>query len=437
MDCFVATGEIAAAISPELLAMTAEKQMAPKNLLPVSDALAKILAAASPIADIESLPLNKAFGRTLARDLVSTRTQPPCDVSAMDGYALRAEDVAAPEKRVLLAGESAAGRGFAASVKPGECVRIFTGAPVPQGADAILIQEDAIVDGAVIGAREPIREGLHIRRAGVDFRDGEVGLKAGARLGPAELALAAAMNHPTTPVTRRPRVAILATGDELVMPGQTPGPDQIVCSNPFAVAAYVEGAGGEAVDLGIAGDDFSALERGIAKAREIEADILVTLGGASVGDHDLVQSALTKEGMELGFWRIAMRPGKPLIHGRLGAMHIMGLPGNPVSSIVCSLIFLIPLVRKLAGDRDAGADHTQPAILGADMKANDQRQDYLRATLESDGEGRVVATPHTVQDSSLLSVFTRSQALLIRPPHAPAAKVGEACRILRLSSGGF
>ncbi len=411
--------------------------MAPKNLLPVSDALAKILAAASPIAEIETLPLAAAFGRTLARDLVSTRTQPPFDVSAMDGYALRAADVSTPEKRVLLTGESAAGRGFAGEVKPGECVRIFTGAPIPKGVDTILIQEDATIEGAMIGAREPLRFGQHIRVAGVDFREGEVGLKTGVRMGPAELALAAAMNHPSVPVTRRPRVAILATGDELVMPGQIPGPDQIVCSNPFAVSSYVEGAGGEPIDLGIAGDEFSALERGIATAREAKADILVTLGGASVGDHDLVQSALTKEGMELGFWRIAMRPGKPLIHGRLGDMHIMGLPGNPVSSIVCSLIFLIPLVRKLCGDANAGADITQPAILGADMKPNDQRQDFLRATLSTDAEGRVVATPHALQDSSLLSVFSRSQALLIRPPHAPAANAGEACRILRLSSGGF
>ena len=411
--------------------------MAPKNLLPVSDALAKILAAASPIAEVETLPLRESFGRTLARDLVSTRTQPPFDVSAMDGYARRAADVATPEKRVLLSGESAAGRGFAGEVKPGECVRIFTGAPIPKGADAILIQEDATIEGAMIGAREPLRVGQHIRVAGVDFREGEVGLQAGVRMGPAELALAAAMNHPLVPVTRKPRVAILATGDELVMPGETPGPDQIVCSNPFAVASYVEGAGGEPIDLGIAGDEFAALERGIAEAREAKADILVTLGGASVGDHDLVQSALTKEGMELGFWRIAMRPGKPLIHGRLGEMHIMGLPGNPVSSIVCSLIFLIPLVRKLCGDLNAGANLTQPAILGADMKANDQRQDYLRATLSTDGEGRIVATPHALQDSSLLSIFSRSQALLIRPPHAPAAKAGEACRILRLSSGGF
>ena len=411
--------------------------MAPKDLLPVSEALARVLASTRPIADVETVALAKTFGRTLARDVVSTRTQPPFDVSAMDGYALRAADLASPDKRVLLAGESAAGRGFAGAVKPGECVRIFTGAPVPAGVDTILIQEDAIVEGAMIGAREPVQAGRNIRLAGVDFSAGVVGLAAGVRIGPAELALAAAMNHPTLPVTRRPRVAILATGDELVAPGEIPGPDQIVCSNPFAVAAYVEGAGAEAIDLGIAGDTFADLERAIARAKELKADVLVTLGGASVGDHDLVQSALAKEGMQLGFWRIAMRPGKPLIHGALGPMQIMGLPGNPVSSIVCTLIFLIPLVRKLCGDSAPGEDLSQPAILGADVKANDQRQDFLRATLHSDAEGRVVATPHALQDSSLLSVFHASQALLLRAPHAPAGKAGEPCRILRLGKGGF
>ena len=411
--------------------------MAPKNLLPVPDALARILGAARTIADIETVPLAKSFGRTLARDLVSTRTQPPFDVSAMDGYALRAIDLAQDDKRVLLIGESAAGRGFAGEVKAGECVRIFTGARVPPGVDTVLIQEDAIAEGAMIGAREAPEFGRHIRAAGVDFREGETGLAAGVRIGPAELGLAAAMNHAELPCVRKPRVAILATGDELVAPGATPGPDQIVCSNPYAVAAYVEGAGGEPIDLGIAGDTFGDLERGISRAKELKADVLVTLGGASVGDHDLVQSALSKEGMQLGFWRIAMRPGKPLIHGALGDMQIMGLPGNPVSSIVCTLIFLIPLVRKLSGDLGAGADESQPAILGADVKANDQRQDFLRATLHTDAQGRIVATPHELQDSSLLSVFSKSQALLLRAPHAPAGRAGDACRVLRLSKGGF
>jgi molybdopterin molybdotransferase len=411
--------------------------MAPKNLLPVPDALARILEAAQKISDVEVVPLAQAFGRTLAREIVSTRTQPPFDVSAMDGYGLRAADLADTAKRVLLIGESAAGRAFAGVVRAGECVRIFTGAPVPEGVDTVLIQEDAIVEGAMIGAREPVRENRNIRLAGGDFREGEVGLAAGVRLGPAELALAAAMNHATLPVVRKPRVAILATGDELIAPGQTPGPDQIVCSNPFAVAAYVQGAGGEPVDLGIAGDDFSALEAAIARAKDLKADVLVTLGGASVGDHDLVQSALAKEGMQLGFWRIAMRPGKPLIHGALGPMQIMGLPGNPVSSIVCTLIFLIPLLRKLAGDGNPAPDASESAILGADLKANDQRQDFLRAKISRDAQGHIVATPHEMQDSSLLSVFHASQALLLRMPHAPAAKAGDECRILRLSHGGF
>lgn len=411
--------------------------MAPKNLLPVADALKRVLDAAKPIADIETIPLAQCFGRTLARDLLATRTQPPFDVSAMDGYGLRHADIAAPGARVKLVGEAAAGRSYSGAIKPGECVRIFTGAPVPAGVDTILIQEDAIVEGDMIGASELPRAGKNIRPAGLDFRDGETGLGAGVRLGPAELALAAAMNHALLPVARRPRVAILATGDELVAPGETPGPDQIVCSNTFSTAAYVEGAGGEVIDLGIAGDRFADLERAIAQAKLQNADVLVTLGGASVGDHDLVQSALAKEGMQLGFWRIAMRPGKPLIHGALGDMQIMGLPGNPVSSIVCALMFLIPLVRKLSGGHDAGADRSQPAILGCDVKANDQRMDFLRATLAQDEQGRVVATPHDLQDSSLLSVFSRSQALLLREAHAPAAKAGDPCRIIRLERGGF
>ena len=411
--------------------------MAPKNLLPVADALARVLAAARPIADVETIPLREAFGRTLARDLLATRTQPPFDVSAMDGYGVRHADISTPDARVRLVGEAAAGRSFAGEVKAGECVRIFTGAPVPAGVDTVLIQEDAAVEGEMIGATEIPRAGKNIRPAGLDFREGEAGLRAGVRLGPAELALAAAMNHALLPVTRRPRIAILATGDELVVPGQTPGPDQIVCSNTFSTAAYVEGAGGEAIDLGIAGDRFADLERAIGEAREMKADVLVTLGGASVGDHDLVQSALAKEGMQLGFWRIAMRPGKPLIHGALGDMQIMGLPGNPVSSIVCALMFLIPLVRKLSGDPAPGADRTQPAILGCDQKANDQRMDFLRATLVQDEQGRIVATPHDLQDSSLLSVFSRSQALLLRAPHAPAAKAGDPCRVIRLERGGF
>jgi molybdopterin molybdotransferase len=350
----------------------------------------------------------------------------------MDGYAVRAADIAAVPARLRVVGVSAAGHGFAGPVGPGEAARIFTGARVPDGADTILIQEDARADGDWVEARASEPLGRYVRRAGLDFAAGDALLEAGRLMGPAELALAAAMNHASLAVVRRPRVAVLATGDELVPPGAEPGPDQIVASNNFAVGAYARRAGADVVDLGIAGDDFPALEAAIRRARDLKADVLVTLGGASVGDHDLVQTALTREGMELGFWRIAMRPGKPFMHGRIGDMRILGLPGNPVSAIVCAALFLVPLVRALSGDRAAGADATRPATLGADLPANDQRQDYLRATLSNVTEGLPVATAFTRQDSSMLGVLAAAHALIVRPPHAPPAKAGEPCRILPL-----
>ena len=406
--------------------------MARAPLLPVEDALARILATAQRPLEAESVALANALGRRLAEDLAARRTQPPCAVSAMDGYAVRAADIANIPARLKVLGVSAAGHGFAGAVGPGEAARIFTGAPVPDGADTILIQEDAKAeDGFVTAlASEPL--GRYVRRAGLDFAAGDVLLKAGRRMGPAELALAAAMNHATLSVVRRPRVAILATGDELVPPGQDPGPDQIVASNNFAVGAYARQAGAEVIDLGIAGDDFPALEAAIRRARDLKADVLVTLGGASVGDHDLVQTALTREGMELGFWRIAMRPGKPFMHGQIGDMRILGLPGNPVSAIVCAVLFLVPLVRALSGDADAGADATRPAILGADLPENDQRQDYLRATLSGGENGKPVATAFTRQDSSMLGILASAHALIVRAPHAPAAKAGDECRVLLL-----
>ena len=405
----------------------------PDTLLPVEAALARVLAVARGPLRRETVPLSQAYGRTLAADLVAKRTQPPKAVSAMDGYALRAEDARAPDTRLTLIGESAAGRGFLGRVGAGEAVRIFTGAPVPVGADAIVIQEDAELDGTFVLVNVPAKSQAYIRPAGLDFREGEVLLRAGTRLGAAEIALAAAMNHAEIGVAAKPRVAILATGDELVMPGAQPGPDQIVASNPFAIAAFVEQAGGEPIDLGIATDDFAALERAIEQAQRAKADVLVTLGGASVGAHDLVQSALTRRGMQLGFWRIAMRPGKPLIHGSMGAMSILGLPGNPVSSIVCAILFLVPLVRHLQGDTQAGAPQDEPAILGADLPANDARKDYLRARLTRDPEGRPVATPAPRQDSSMLRVLAQSNCLIVREPHAPAARAGDTCRVLRLA----
>ena len=320
----------------------------------------------------ETVALAQARGRTLAADLAARRTQPPADVSAMDGYALRAADLADIPATLAVVGMSSAGHRFEGAVGTGEAVRIFTGAPVPAGADTVLIQENTRREGDLVIALQGERKGRHIRAAGLDFSQGEVLLETGRRMGAAELALAAAMNHATLAVTRAPRVALLATGDELVKPGDNPGPDQIVASNSYAVAAYAEAAGAEVIDLGIAGDSYPALEAAIRAARTAKADVLVTLGGASVGDHDLVQSALAREGMELGFWRIAMRPGKPLMHGRLGDMHILGLPGNPVSAIVCAVLFLVPLVRALCGDRQAGRDPSEAALLGAAVRAKRQ-----------------------------------------------------------------
>lgn len=405
------------------------------NLLSVDDALARVLAGAARLGD-ETIPLPRALGRTLARDLLARRTQPPVAVSAMDGYAVRAADLASPGSRVKLVGESAAGHGFAAPLQAGKAVRIFTGAPVPQGADAVLLQEDAILgldpisEGETIGASAP--PGPHIRDKGLDFTQGAPGLFAGARLGPAELALAAAMNHAELPVARRPRVALLASGDELVPPGAVPGPSQIIACNSYAVAAIAEQAGAEVIDLGIFRDELSELERGIGLAREARADVLVTLGGASVGDRDLLRPALARQGMTLDFWRIAMRPGKPLIHGAIGETRILGLPGNPVAAYVCGLVFLAPLLRALQGDPKAGEDQTEAAICGAGLPANKGRRDFMRATLTKDAGGRLIATPQPMQDSSLLTELVRSQALLIREPGAPAAKAGEACRIWRL-----
>jgi len=399
------------------------------TLLSVDDALTRVLAGAGRLG-AETLPLSQALGRTLAQDLPARRTQPPVDVSAMDGYALRAADLAASGARVTIIGESAAGRGFERPLAPGEAVRIFTGAPVPAGADAVLLQEDAVVEGGQLGATAP--PGAHIRARGLDFSDGAPGLFAGDPLGPAQLALAAAMNHAEVPVARRPRVALLASGDELVTPGGNLGPAQIVSCNNVSVAAIATLAGAEVLDLGIFRDELPELERGIDAARAARADVLVTLGGASVGDRDLLRPALAAQGMSLDFWRIAMRPGKPLIHGALGDMHILGLPGNPVAAYVCALVFLAPLLRALQGDPNAGADRTESALAGADLPANKGRRDFLRAALSTDSGGRLVATPQPLQDSSLLTELVRSQALLIRDAGASPAKAGESCRILRL-----
>lgn len=405
------------------------------SLLPVADALAKVVAGVAPLP-AETVALHATRGRVLASAITALRTQPGFNASAMDGYAVRAEDALTGASLEVI-GEAAAGHGYAGRVGKNQAVRIFTGAPVPDGADAVVIQEQTRREAGKIVVESAARLGQHIRSRGLDFAEGREALAPGTVIGPRDIALAAAMNHPRLSVHRRPKVAILATGDELVLPGDAIGENQIVASNNFAIRALVEAEGGEVLDLGIASDDFPALETAIRRARSEKADVLVTIGGASVGDHDLIQTALTREGMQLGFWKIAMRPGKPLLHGRLGAMHILGLPGNPVSSVVCAVLFLVPLLRTLLGRSDAGPPRRR-AVFAGPWPANDVREDYIRARFAlDDASGILKVEPLALQDSSLVSVMQHADCLVVRPPFAPAAKPGDACEIIDLRAAGY
>jgi molybdopterin molybdotransferase len=399
-------------------------------LMPVADALAAILEGAEPMGE-EMVALEAAYHRVLARDIAARRTQPPQAMSAMDGYAVRAADAGEVNTRLKVIGEVAAGRPFDRALGKGEAARIFTGGVIPDGADAVVIQEDTVAEGNCITLTEAAAAGRHIRPAGVDFREGDVLLSGGSRLTERDLSLAASMNYPELPVRRRPRVALLATGDELVMPGSTPRPGQIVYSNGYALRALARAEGADTIDLGVAADTVESTTAGIRRAREAGADILVTTGGASVGDHDLVKESLEAENFTIAFWKIAMRPGKPMMHGRLGGMRVVGVPGNPVSSYVCTFLFVVPLIRALSG-RKTLHHARETAVLGRDLGANDVREDYLRARLEERADGTLVATPVNHQDSSLLANLAAAQALVIRAPFAPAAKAGAVCEILRL-----
>ena len=402
------------------------------SLLPVETALERLLSAARPVTETETVAMGDAQGRVLARDVAARITHPPFDSSAMDGYALRSDDIAKVGSIVTVIGESAAGNRFTGTVLSGQAVRIFTGAPVPDGADTVLIQEDAErLDGNRIRTGFVPAKGRHIRPKGQDFRQGDVVLHAGERLDAGRLTVAAGMNHDRLEVYRRVRVAILATGDELLPPGSsTIGPDQIIASNTLGIAAIARENGAEIIDLGIAPDRRSSIEERLTAAQTAGADILVTLGGASVGDHDLVQSTLVGAGMELDFWRIAMRPGKPLMVGRLGDMQALGLPGNPVSSLVCGLLFLEPLV--LALGHLQRRDRLASAITAGALPANDKRQDYIRAKLDRLPDGRLSAMAFERQDSSMMQTFAQSDALIVRAPAAPEAEAGSPCTILLL-----
>jgi molybdopterin molybdotransferase len=399
-------------------------------LLSVAEALERVLADAVPLP-AEEVPLEEAAGRVLAYDLKALRTQPPADVSAMDGYAVRASDVAQAPARLKVIGEVPAGRPFNAQVGPGEAARIFTGGFLPDGADVVVVQELAKRDGDWVEVQKPIVAGRNVRRRGLDFKEGDQLFAKGHRFTARDLALVAGMNHPLAPVYRKPKVALFATGDELVPPGNEPGPGQIVYSNGFALAALIREEGGYVIDLGVIGDKLDATIAAVRDARDRGADILVTTGGASVGDYDFVNRALAAEGLAPSFWKIAMRPGRPLMHGRLGAMQVLGVPGNPVSSYVCAFLFLVPLIRKLTGRGDL-APPTETATLGCDLPENDERADYLRATL-SNGGGGLVATPFPLQDSSMMAPLAKADCLLIREPHVPSAKAGSPCSIIRFA----
>lgn len=377
-------------------------------MISVDEALKRCLALVAPLP-LEIAPLAKATGRFMPQPAVASRNQPPFDASAMDGYAVMGDP--APGARFVVVGEAGAGHSWQGQLVAGQALRIFTGAPLPNGATRVVIQEDVTREGDIITLRPNADVATHIRPAGQDFRVGDS--LAPRLLRPNDLALLAAMNIPVVPVTRRPVVAIIATGDELVMPGEEPGPDQIIASNSFAIKALCEATGAEVRLLPIARDTEAALTTVLRLAEG--ADLILTTGGASVGDHDLVAAVAEAMGMQRSFWKIAMRPGKPLMAGRLGAAAMLGLPGNPVSSIVCAHLFALPMIRAMLGmPAEALPPSARQAILGADVDANGPRTHYMRATLGA-GDSLPTITPFGRQDSSLLSILASADALLIRP----------------------
>lgn len=383
-------------------------------MISVAEALDRLFALA-PVMGVETVPIRKAAGRVLARGVEARLTQPPFAASAMDGYAIFGSD-AAPGDRFEVIGEAQAGRGFSGALATGQALRIFTGAPVPAGAEMVIIQEDVERSGDRITVKDSLGGGDNIRPAGGDFLKGAE-FAAPRLLKPADIALLAAMNIAGVPVYRRPEIAIISTGDELVQPGEEPGPDQIIASNAYGLAALIEAQGGIPRLLPIARDDRASLEMVFDLAKG--ADLVVTIGGASVGDYDLVGQVAAERGMDRAFYKVAMRPGKPLMAGRLDGAMMIGLPGNPVSAMVCGTVFLVPVMRAMLGLGAAPAPRVRMALAEA-VAANGPREHYMRARIE---EGRIAAARR--QDSALLSVLASADALLIRPPHDPAREPGE------------
>ncbi len=401
-----------------------------QGMISVEEAQRRLLALIEPLG-AEQVAVSEAAGRVLAEDVVARRTQPPFAASAMDGYAARIADIKSVPAKLKVVGSVPAGQAYGKTLAAGEAVRIFTGAPVPDGADCIVIQEDTERDGDIVVVKEMPKPGRHIRPAGLDFRLGERLLAAGRRLTARDVGLAAAMNRPWLLVRRKPRVAILPTGDEVVLPGDPLGPNQIVSSNGIALAAFVAGEGGLPVQLPIAPDRSDALQT-IAEGAS-GADLLLTTGGVSVGEHDLVRSALGAAGLTIDFWTVAMRPGKPLMVGKYRATPMIGLPGNPVSALVCALLFVRPALAKLQGLAEAGAARAR-ARLAKDLPANDRRQDYLRARLARGADGALEAAPFDRQDSSMMSLLAQADCLVVRPPQAPPAKAGDWVEIVPLGA---
>ena len=404
-------------------------------MISVEQALENILNTIKPLAP-EQINISDAIGRVLAQDVISNLTQPPCDISAMDGYAICCNDSINAENEIIklkIVGEAAAGNGYIGKLNVGKAIRIFTGAPIPNGADSVIMQENTerICQETVI-IKQTIKLGNFIRKKGLDFTEGKILITKGKILTARDIALIAAMNVVWLMVYRQPKIAILATGDEIVMPGEKIATGQITSSNSMGLYAAIKTLGAEPILLGIAPDNAESLRQMAAGATG--ADLLVTTGGASVGDHDLIQKTLGDIGLKVNFWRIAMRPGKPLIFGSINGTPMLGLPGNPVSTMVCSLIFMLPIINKMLGIYNNISNHVM-AKLTTKLKANDKRQDYLRAEITYDENGNMQATPFTKQDSAMLSLLSKSDALIIRPPLAKAADAGDMVTIILFPKG--